>query len=142
MKNTIKFILISLFIVAHLGCSNKSSEENVTNDLNEESELKKSLIVMAGELESNDSLRIKNITTENGYSSLISWSDSLNDNSFINRLSKDLKYYNVADINKWNDSMIALSLGKLDKIVGATHGYIVLKRINNELRIDEFRGGK
>ena len=142
MKNTIKFILISLFILAQLSCSDKRSDENMTSELNEELELKEPLKELAFELESNDSSRIKKITTDNGYSSLMIWSDTLNDTLFINRLSKDLKYYNVADINKWNDSMIAISLGKLDEIVGATHGYIVLKRINNELRIDEFRGGK
>jgi hypothetical protein len=142
MKNAIKFILISLFIVPQLGCSDKSSDEKIINELNEELELEKTLKELASELESNDSKRIKKITTDKGYSSLISWSDSLNDAEFINRLSKDLKNYNFADVNVWNDSMLALSLGELDEILGATHGYIVLKRINNELRIDEFRGGK
>lgn len=141
MINTIKCIILSLFILTQLACSNKSSDEKITES-KEELELKEPLKELAGELESNDSIRIKNITTDNGYSSLISWSDTLNDITFINRLSKDLKYYNVADVNEWNDSMIALSLGELDEIVGATHGFIVLKRINNEIKIDEFRGGK
>src|SRR5690554_7977739 len=88
----------------------------MTSELNEELELKEPLKELAFELESNDSSRIKKITTDNGYSSLMIWSDTLNDTLFINRLSKDLKYYNVADINKWNDSMIAISLGKLDEI--------------------------
>jgi hypothetical protein len=53
-----------------------------------------------------------------------------------------MKNYIVFEITKWNDSMLAVSLGKSDQILGATGGYLVLKEINNELKIDEFRGGK
>lgn len=142
MKNTIKFILISLFILAQLGCSEKSSTENITTELNEELKLKKPLNELGCEIESKDSIRIKNISTDKGYASLLSWSDSLRSDSFINDLSRLMKNYNVFEITKWNDSMLAVSLGKSDQILGATGGYLVLKEINNELKIDEFRGGE
>ncbi len=137
-----KIIFVSLFILVQFGCSETKSDEPVRTELNEDLYLKEPLKVLAVELKSNDSMRIKFITTEKGYSSLLGWSDNLTDRAFINRLSKDLKNYNISDANKWNDSMIVLSLGKPDEILGATGGYLVLKRINNELRIDEFRGGK
>lgn len=141
MKNTIKFILISLFILAQLGCSDKSSDENITTELNEELDLKETLKSFAIEIESRDTIRIQNITNQKGYSSIISWSDSLKNESFINHLTRDLKNYHVAQINDY-ETVIIVSLGKPDEILGATGGYIVLKKINNELKIDEFRGGK
>lgn len=142
MRNTIKFILITLFISIQFGCSDKGSDENIPTALNDKHKLKEPINKLGCEIESKDLTRIKTITTDKGYNSILSWSDSLQNISFINTLSKDLKYYNVAKINQWNDSMFALSLGDLDEVIGATHGYIVLKRINNRLRIDEFRGGK
>lgn len=141
MNNTIKFILISLFILAQLGCSDKSSGENTPTELNEELDLKETLKSIAIEIESRDTIRIQNITNQKGYASIISWSDSLKNESFINHLTRDLMNYHVAQINDY-DTVIIVSLGKPDEILGATRGYIVLKKINNELKIDELRGGK
>lgn len=141
MKSIVVFTFIWMFYLAHLGCSNKGSDENIAIEVGELS-LGESLKELADELVSHDSVRIKNITTEKGYFSILKWSDGLNDLSFVNSLSKDLKCYNIADVSIWNDSMITLLLGERDETLGATHGYLVLKRLNNELMIDEFRGGK
>lgn len=141
MKNTIQFILISLFYLAQLGCSNISLDKNNTPELTEDFELKETLKSFAIEIESRDTIRIQNITNHKGYTSIIRWSDSLKNESFINHLILDLKNYDIAQMNNY-DTIIIVSLGKPDDILGATGGYIVLKKINNELKIDEYRGGK
>jgi hypothetical protein len=38
--------------------------------------------------------------------------------------------------------MVNIYLGKQDEVLGATGGFVVFKRIHQELKIDEFRGGK
>ena len=55
------------------------------------------------------------------------WSDSLNNTQFLRRLSDNLKngghgVFNTNDL----DSVIIMSLGKSDEIVGATNGYLTL----------------
>ena len=126
MKSTIKYILFSLFILAQLGC-NIQSPDPTKNDIIEEIDLKENLKELANEIKSKDTVRIKKITTDKGYFSLFYWSDSLRDSSFINHLTGNMKNNLVAEIED-NDSKIYVSLGKLDEIIGATGGYIVLKR--------------
>jgi hypothetical protein len=54
----------------------------------------------------------------------------------------NLKKYTVSDLKDWEDTMVIIYLGKQDEVLGATGGFVVFKRINQELKIDQYRGGK
>ena len=41
-----------------------------------------------------------------------------------------------------SDSIVILSLGKSDNIVGATGGYLYLNKENDKYKIDLYKGGK
>ena len=82
-----------------------------------------------------DSLRV--ITTQKGFDSLLLLSDSLQSDFFINGLSTCLQnpsthIFAVKDY----DSLIYLSLGEPDDIIGATSAYLVLRRIDGQIKIE------
>lgn len=124
-------MIVLVFLVGLICCSN--AKLNV--------DLKKSLRDFSIELSSMDSIRIKKITTQKGFESIMKWSDSLRYKDFVNHLAKNCKELNVFDVTK-TDSVIYLSLGKSDEIIGATGGYLNLRIKNSAIRIDEYRGGK
>ena len=137
MKNILTiFLLIFLF-----ACSPQSKESNRVVSI-KQTQLEHTLQKLADGLEFKNHKKVKNCTTEKGYLSLLSWSDSLKDKSFINDLKMNLKKYTVANLKDWDDTMVIIYLGKQDEVLGATGGFVVFKRINQELKIDEFRGGK
>jgi hypothetical protein len=71
------------------------------------------------------------------------WSDSLKNDRFLKILSENLKNGGIGVFKKKEmDSIIILSLGKSDVVLGATNGYIILKKTTEGLKIDDFRGGK
>ena len=129
MNNSLKNILLSLFILTQFACS--ESKSSLNNELNR----------LATEIETSDSLRIKNITTNKGYTSILEWSENLSNRQFISGLVNNLIHY-VPKKGFDHDSLLILSLGKSDPITGSTGGYLVLRKINNEIKIDEYRGGK
>jgi len=89
----------------------------------------------------SDGLRV--ITTDKGFNSLMEWSDSLDNKKFLNRLSENLKNRGSGVFDKNDlDSVVILSLGKSDVIVGATNGYLILNKTEEGYKIEEFRGGK
>lgn len=130
------FLLIILF-----ACSTQNKEANRVVP-SKQAQLEDTLQKLADGLEFKNYQKLKNCTTENGYLSLLSWSDSLKDSTFIHDLKMNLKKYTVTDLKDWEDSMVIIYLGKQDEVLGATGGFVVFKRINQELKIDEFRGGK
>tara|TARA_R110002049_G_C8703069_1_gene523209 strand:+ start:65 stop:454 length:390 start_codon:yes stop_codon:yes gene_type:complete len=128
--NRIKLTFI-LALIFNLSCSDLKPE------------LTKSLSDFSKILENSNPEELKKITTDNGYKSLMKWSDSLKNDRFSKLLSDNLKDGGLGVFNKKEtDSTIILSLGKSDVIVGATNGYLILKKTKNGLKIDEFRGGK
>ncbi|MEN9442401.1 MAG: hypothetical protein RLZ33_2478 [Bacteroidota bacterium] len=130
------FLLITLF-----ACSPQSKEANRIVPT-KQTQLEDTLQKLADGLEFKNYQKLKNCTTENGYRSLLSWSDSLKDRTFIHDLKMNLKKYAVANLKDWEDTMVIIYLGKQDEVLGTTGGFVVFKRINQELKIDEFRGGK
>ncbi len=128
-----------LFILFACSLQNKESNRVVPS---KQAQLKDTLQKLADGLEFKNYQKLKNCTTEKGYLSLLSWSDSLKDRAFINDLKMNLKKYTVANLKDWEDTMVIIYLGKQDEVLGATGGFVVFKRINQELKIDEFRGGK
>jgi hypothetical protein len=135
-KYLIAFILLCAFII---GCENKTSPE-VSQGLN----YKYNLDTLSVSLATIDSNRIKAITTEDGYLSILEWSDTLKSKWFLKRLSNNLKDggRGIFDITKHNDSIIVLSLGEEDVIIGATNGYLFLFKDAEMWKIDKYRGGK
>lgn len=140
MKNQ-NTIICLLFLFAQIGCTNKSVEAN-SNELSIGTKFKEDLINLAVELETNDSISIRNISTNEGFLALMTYSDTLKDQTFTHCLSNDLKNENIVEVTKWDDSTIALSLGEQDEILGATHGYLILKKVKTKFKIADFRGGK
>ncbi len=128
----IKFFTILLLAFLSLSSCNKLTPE-----------LSKNLTELSVIIKSKEKSKLLKICTERGYKSILSWSDNLRNDTFINNLSENLSnngqgVFNVSE----NDSLIYLSLGKSDPIVGATGGYLYLLKLGNEYKIDEFRGGK
>ncbi|WP_157609342.1 hypothetical protein [Psychroflexus torquis] len=124
-------IVILLTLVLNVGCSNSNPE------------LDKSLTDFSVVIAEIDSEELEKITTEKGFNSIMTWSDSLSNTQFLRKLSDNLKnggdgVFHTNDL----DSIIIMSLGKSDEIVGATNGYLTLRKIDTEYKIDEFRGGK
>ncbi len=109
--------------------------------VNEDSTLQTTLEQYAQEMNKMEINSLKNITTEKGFRSLLDWSDSLQNKEFITSLSDLLLHFEVYNIIE-SDSSITLSLGEPNEIVGATGGYLFLKKVNNELKINQYRGGK
>jgi len=108
-----------------------------------DSKLNETLSYFSQKLLDSNSDEIKNITTEKGFESLMKWSDSLKNKEFLKTLSGNLKNGGNGVFNKKEmDSLIILSLGKSDPILGATNGYLILKKTEKGLSIEEFRGGK
>jgi len=128
----VKNIIVVLIVVIS-SCSNSK--------LNNSKYFKSVVVPYATEIQSRDISRIQDITTERGLESLLEWSDSLKDESFIERLSLDIKDFNVFSIMD-SDSIVILSLGKSDNIVGATGGYLYLNKENDKYKIDLYKGGK
>lgn len=84
---------------------------------------------------------LQSITTENGFKSLLEWSDSLKDTAFFVAISNILSQRKICNLVDY-DTTITLSLGEPNEILGATGGYLFLKKVNNQLKINQFRGGK
>ncbi len=126
-----KFNFTLLFITIFLLAECKSLDSEIEADLDHFAEI----------IKSKDVSKIKKITTNKGLTSLMDWSDSLRNERFITKLGENLKNNNIFNVQK-ADSVIYLSLGESDQIVGATGGYLRLKRVEGELRIHEYRGGK
>lgn len=124
-------IVILLTKILNVSCSDSNPE------------LEKYLTDFSAVIAEIDSEKLEKITTEKGFNSIMTWSDSLNNTHFLRNLSDNLK--NGGDgVFRTNDldSIIIMSLGESDEILGATHGYLTLRKINIEYKIDEFRGGK
>lgn len=134
-------ILTFFFLIFLFACSEKNKESNRVVP-SKQAKLEDTLQKLADGLEFKNYQKLKNCTTEKGYLSLLSWSDSLKDKSFINDLKLNFKKYTIANLKDWEDTMVIIYLGKQDEVLGATGGFVVFKRINQELKIDEFRGGK
>ena len=108
-----------------------------------DSKLNETLSYFSQKLLDSNLDQIKNITTEKGFESLMKWSDSLKNKEFLKTLSENLKNGGNGVFNKKEmDSLIILSLGKSDPVLGATNGYLILKKTEKGLSIEEFRGGK
>ena len=103
--------------------------------------IKSDVISFSDEIESGNISVIKNITTDRGLYSILVWSDSLRNHSFLNRLSQNIKKFNVFEISDY-DSLVVLSMGKSNAVLGATGGYIFLRKENINYKIDLYRGGK
>lgn len=108
-----------------------------------DSNLQADLTKLSENIASLDSIRIKTISTNSGYESIKMWSNNFKDKNFLKTLSNNLAKsgQGVFDL-KEKDSLIYLSLGKSDKIVGATGGGLILRRYHNKISIEEFLGGK
>ena len=137
LKKGIYFLLFTLSFF--ISCENRDSS-SLDQDLNEVYNLD----TILSSLSSFDSSHINSITSENGYLSILKWSDSLESKWFITELAGNLKYggSGIFEVSKHNDSIVVLSLGKQDPIVGATNGYLFLLKRNEIWKIDKFRGGK
>jgi hypothetical protein len=124
-------IIILLTLVLNVGCSDSNPE------------LDKSLTDFSSVIADVDSDELKKITTEKGFNSIMTWSDSLSNTQFLRRLSDNLKNGGSGVFDKNDlDSVVILSLGKSDVIVGATNGYLILNKTEEGYKIEEFRGGK
>lgn len=124
-------LLFLLTLIMNFSCSKSNSE------------LDKSLTDFSTKIAGIKLAELKKITTEKGFKSLLDWSDSLKNDQFLNILSKNLKNGGNEVFNKNDlDSLVILSLGKSDVIVGATNGYLILKKTDEGFKIDGFRGGK
>jgi hypothetical protein len=126
MISSRSFIILLLFIVL-VSCTKVQPE------------LRNSLKRFSQSFDTFDS--IKAITTKNGFNSILYHSDTLREKTFIQALLKSLSEEEIFQITE-TDSTIVLSLGRQDKIAGATAGYLFLKRNNGHLLIDEYRSGK
>ena len=123
--------IILLTLVLNFGCSDSNPE------------LDKSLTDFSTVIADIDSDELKKITTEKGFNSIMTWSDSLSNIQFLRRLSDNLKNGGSGVFDKNDlDSVVILSLGKSDVIVGATNGYLTIRKIDDNYKIDGFRGGK
>jgi len=56
----------------------------------------------------------------------------------VKKATTEFGVFEIADY----DSLIYLSLGEPDEIVGANGGYLILRRSDNGIIIEEFRAGK
>ncbi|WP_196889871.1 hypothetical protein [Aureivirga sp. CE67] len=124
-------IAILLTLILNVGCSDSNSEFD------------KTLTNFSDVLAEINSAELEKITTKKGFNSIMDWSDSLRNTKFLHDLSDDLKnggdgIFHTNDL----DSIIILSLGESDEIVGATGGALFLRKIDTVYKIDEFRGGK
>ena len=126
------FIVFLLFIL--LGCN---------RPIKIDTDLEQFLPVFAKCINTKNLDSLQTVTTQNGYNSLTLWSDSLKSDYFVNSLSNHLQYPSkyVFAVNDY-DSLVYLSLGKPDDIVGATGGYLVLRRIGEQIKVERFVGGK
>lgn len=100
------------------------------------------LDTIARSLNSLDCTLINCVSTKKGFNSILKWSDSIRQKSFVKDISRDLKDKRVFNITKHKDSLVVLSLGSSDEVLGATSGYLFLKRKNEIWKIDKYRGGK
>lgn len=120
--------LLLLSVLATLSCSN-------SNDA-----LQQSISEFSEQLIDINEDELRQITTESGFTTIMLWSDSLRNKHFLNELSKNLdsSIFRTVDL----DSIIILSLGKSDLIVGTTGGTLKLRTCENGYKIDQFLGGK
>ena len=117
----IKLIFI-LILTVNLSCMDSNPE------------LSKSLTDFSQKLSDIKPDELKKITTQNGFKSLMNWSDSLKNYSFLNKLSENLKDGGNGVFKKiYLDSLVILSLGKSDVIVGATNGSLILKKTESSI---------
>lgn len=129
----IKVLFLGVFVFFN-SCGYHGSKES-------KKKMKPVLDSFAAKINTLESSKIKGITTEKGYKSILKWSDSLNHKEFLFDLSSNFSKFNVSSLENY-DSLVIISLGKKDKIVGATGGYVFLKKVDGEYKIDLYRGGK
>lgn len=145
----IAFILISCFVwVAfemspggNFSINEKANKVNPPNEMQKDDFLDSTLNQYVVVFNNIESTSLKKITTETGFSSLMKWSDTLKNKDFfysISDLLSQKKIFNIVDY----DTSITLSLGESNDILGATGGYLFLKKVGKQLLIDKYRGGK
>lgn len=134
-KPRLKYLgLISCFF---LSCGNAEN-----NSLSNKEFERYNIDRISDALNSLDTLEIKKVSTSEGFTSVIKWSDSLRSKSFVKNVSKNLKNRDIFEITKHSDSIVVLSMGYSDEIVGATEGYLFLEKKKDIWKIKKYRGGK
>jgi len=91
-----------------------------------EPKLGSQLTKLSSKIKTGNTKNFRDLFTDKGYNSILSWSDSLRNKNFLIGLSDNLSdegkgVFSVTD----NDSLIYLSLGISEVIVGATGGYLI-----------------
>lgn len=130
----IYFGIITFFLFR---CSNEENLSVSTDELKPYN-----IDVISSALNSLDSVKIKAVSTKEGYSSILNWSDSLRFNEIVLSISKNLNDKAVFEITTSSDSTVILSLGSSDVILGASKGYLFLEKKKGNWKIKKYRGGK
>ena len=132
MKSNIVIILV---LILNISCK----KENSIID----SKLENQLLVFSEMIYPIDTLKLKKISTKKGFESFKFHSNYFESIDFLKTMSKNLKKSKENVFSKYeNDSIIILSMGKEDVIVGATKGALKLKMIDDVVKIDGFLAGK
>ncbi len=99
----------------------------------------KSLFQNLGEnLKSLNENKIKAISTENGFKCILKISNNLKNTDILNNLSESLIHYKVYNIIE-NDSTLSISIGEQSEALGATGGYLFLKKDNGIYKINKIK---
>lgn len=123
-----KFLFVLFFGLLLLSCT--SNEPLNRNGLS----------ILAKELKSHNINRINEICTNEGFLSILDWSDSLKNTAFLDSIAKDLTSSNVfySIHEESHETIIDIGSNRVD--IDAPHGFLILKNEKREYRINGFLG--
>jgi hypothetical protein len=129
-------MLLTLIITS---CSNK--DNNIPTEIvYTEFNVLKVINGFSNKLISRDTNQIKSITTDKGYKSILEWSDTLKNISFIEMLSNDLKNENII-YDLISDSEFEIHTGNnTGNKTNLPVGFLRFKEINGIYKIDGYSG--
>lgn len=131
--NTLVVIIVLASTLLITGCGTNHTFDNKKDFF---------LKSLSQSLEDKNIEEISMLSTKKGARSIFIETDSLNNIFLTNQLLSDLKELNFFDVTEFGDSICVISLGQPDVVLGATHGYVVLKKVGGEYKLDIFKMGK
>jgi hypothetical protein len=131
MKNRVFIVLLSLLILS--SCGSSKSQTNEISILKEANEIAKVL-------QTRDLKKISKVCTEQGFKSILDWTDSLNNDKLftviINKLSSRKMEYSMSNSGTYN---INIKVEEMND--GNNVGEITIVVKNGKAKIDSYSGG-
>lgn len=130
--NNYSFCTVFLIFYLVLSCQNKQKIEfDLVSNLNK----------YAKTIKSRQVSETSKICTKKGFNSIMEWSDSLKNQELLNAISRTFASNSIV-YSQPNDSTYNLGIEPLkNQFYGQSTGEITLIMVNNELKIDSYRGG-